>query len=248
MLIETVLSALSEAVRSAAGGRMPRPERRFHKHREYITYGLSTPVFRKLLKAFEPRLRHLTLAQRLEAAGRLLAENVGELGHAGIHVLSLSAGELRPEHFPRLDRMMDDFHSWSQVDGFCAGVLQPLLGRCPEETLAWLDRLCKSPNRFKRRSAVVPFTRKLAESGRFTSEALRLCEELAFDREDIVRKGVGWALKDCMRAGPDAVKSLVKELRRRGASSVVTLYAIRDLRGPEREAILSVSKKASAGK
>lgn len=244
MCFEALLRDIAEAVRSAAGGRAPRPERRFHRHNEYISYELSTPVLRKVLKQFEPRVRGLTIAQCLEAARRLLSEQIGELGHAGIHILSLSSGELRPDHLPLLEPMIDDFRSWSQVDGFCAGVVQPLLDRYPRAMLAWLVRLSGSPNRFKRRAAVVPFTRKLAESGRFTSAALGLCEKLAFDDEDIVRKGVGWALKDCMRASPETVKRLVSDLRRRGASSTVTLYALRDLQGPEREAILAVSKAA----
>ncbi len=44
-----------------------------------------------------------------------------------------------------------------------------------------------------------------------------------------------------MRAGPGAkrrVVRLVKEMRRAGISSTFTLYAIRDLKGAEREAIL----------
>ena len=63
------------------------------------------------------------------------------------------------------------------------------------------------------------------------------------DSEDLVQKGVGWALKDTMRAGP-AVKrrviALVKRMRREGIPSTVTLYAIRDLKGAEREAILKI--------
>jgi len=240
--LENILEDLRCAIEAAAGGRQPRPERRFHKHSEYISYDISTAAFRRLLKEFRPRFRRLSLEERLEAAARLLAAHVGELGHAGIHLLGLSAPELTPDHFPYLDRIMEDFKSWSQVDGFCAGVLQPLLRRCPAETLFWLDRWSESANRFKRRSAVVPFTRKVGESGEFTGEALRLCARLAWDKEDIVRKGVGWALKDCLRAAPEPVKALVKDLRRRGAPATVTLYAVRDLRGTERDEILAVRK------
>ena len=87
------------------------------------------------------------------------------------------------------------------------------------------------------------FTRRVAEGGKFIDEALDLCETLIWDEEDLVRKGVGWALKDNMRADKERVLSYVKSLRRRGVSSIVTLYAIRDLKGDERNEVLNIKKE-----
>ncbi|OGS71025.1 MAG: hypothetical protein A2Y96_02315, partial [Firmicutes bacterium RBG_13_65_8] len=204
-MAETVFEELKAAIAEAAGGRQPRPERRFHRHDEYVSYDISTPAFSAILKRFRPSFLGLSLEERTSLAARLLSANIGELGHAGIHLLALSVEDLGPGHLPVLDCLMEDFHSWTHVDHLCADVLQPLLLRYPAETLSWMDRWSQSPNRFKRRCAVVPFTRKVGESGHFTSEALRLCARLAWDREDIVRKGVGWALKDCMRSEPGPV-------------------------------------------
>ncbi len=103
-----------------------------------------------------------------------------------------------------------------------------------------LARWTRSPNRWKRRSSVVAFTRKVGESGRFTDTALDFCERLAFDPEDLVQKGVGWALKDCMRGAQGRVLAFVKELRRRGAPSTVTLYAIRHLKGRKRAEVIAI--------
>ena len=85
---------------------------------------------------------------------------------------------------------------------------------------------------------MVAFVRKIGESGDFTNDALELCNNLIWDKEDYVRKGVGWALKDNMRSGKRRVLDYVKSLRRKGVSSVITLYAIRDLKGKEREEVL----------
>jgi 3-methyladenine DNA glycosylase AlkD len=89
---------------------------------------------------------------------------------------------------------------------------------------------------------VVTFTRKVGESGEFTDEALALCDKLIWDPEDLVQKGVGWALKDSMRSAHDRVVAYVKDLRRMGVPSTITLYAIRDLKGEEREGVLAVKK------
>ena len=84
------------------------------------------------------------------------------------------------------------------------------------------------------------FTRKVEASGEFTDEALELCDRLVWDREDYVRKGVGWALKDSMRGNKKKVLEYVKGLRRKRVTAVITLYAIRDLKGKERQEALNI--------
>jgi 3-methyladenine DNA glycosylase AlkD len=87
---------------------------------------------------------------------------------------------------------------------------------------------------------VVTFTRKTAENGRFIDTALELCNNLIWDSEDLVRKGVGWALKDNMRFDKKRVLEYVRGLRRKGVSSTITLYAIRDLKGEQRREVLRI--------
>jgi len=84
------------------------------------------------------------------------------------------------------------------------------------------------------------FVRKIGASGEFTDEALELCQNLIWDEDDLVQKGVGWALKDTMRGANEQVIEDVKDLRRWGVPSTITLYAIRDLKGGERKAVLAI--------
>ena len=240
---ESLIGDLHDRIKTVAGSQHPRPERRFHKHNEYLSYGLTTPNFRNIMKEFRPRLLSLSLKERLELAAQLLGYHIGELGHVGIHVVSIGVEELRPIHLPQLDRLADDFRSWSHVDHFCSEVMKPILLEYREEVLSLLWDWNGSSNRWKRRGSVVVFTRDVGESGAFTDEVLRLCDNLISDEEDIVQKGVGWALKDNLRSAPDRIVAYVKDLRRRGVSSTITLYAIRDLKGREREAILAIKRK-----
>lgn len=242
-MTESIIRELRRAIEDITGCRKPVPERRYHKHDQYISYSLKAADFHKLMKEFRPRFLELKLSERLELAAELLHENIGEFGHAGIFVLGESVKELKPKHFSLFDSMAEDFRSWSHVDGFSIGVAGPLLLKFRKETLSLLGDWNRSPNRFKRRASVVSFTWEIAESGEFTEEALRLCENLIWDKEDIVRKGVGWALKDNMKSAPKRVLSYVKDLRRRGVSSTITLYAIRDLNPAQRKKVLAVKKK-----
>lgn len=233
---------IQQEIKATSGNTEPRPEKRFHKHDEYISYGLYTADFWKIMKSYKSRILELQLEDRLDLAESLLSKHIGELGHAGIHVLALSVSELGPTHFSTLDEVLNDFRSWSHVDQFCGDVIKPLLAEYPAETLKLLEEWNQSHNRFKRRASVVTFTRGVAASGQFTDQALELCNNLISDPEDIVQKGVGWALKDNLRASPERVKKYVKELRSMGVSSTITLYAIRDLEGEERQEFLSIKK------
>ncbi|MFX1562648.1 MAG: DNA alkylation repair protein, partial [Promethearchaeota archaeon] len=95
-------------------------------------------------------------------------------------------------------------------------------------------------NMWKRRASVVAFVRKIGSSGSFTDEVLEFCEKLILDEEEIVQKGVGWALKDNLPGAKNRIIEYIKSLKRNGISSTIILYAIRDLKGKEREEVLKV--------
>ena len=239
---EALLGEVRRAVESATGRHHPQLDRKYHKHDEYLAYGLKASEFRDLLKQFRPRFLELSLEERLKLAAKFLSEHIGELGHVGLYIVALSVKELNPKHFPYLGRLCDDFRSWSHADSISLGILQPLLKKYPEETVVLCDEWSRSSNRFKRRASVVVFTRRVGKSGEFTEEMLRICYNLIWDKQDIVQKGVGWALKDNLRSAPDRMLPYIKALRRKGVPSTITLYAIRGLRGEEREEVLRIKK------
>jgi 3-methyladenine DNA glycosylase AlkD len=235
-----LISDLHQAIKNKTGRYQPLPDRKFHKHDEYMSYGLNASDFRQIMKVFRPRFLELPLQEKLELAEQLLQERIGELGHVGLYILTISVKDLTPGHFPYLDGLPEFFRSWSHVDHLALGVLQPLLWRYRKETLALLEEWTRSPIRWKRRASAVAFTRKAAKSGEFTEEVIHICENLIWDKEDIVQKGVGWALKDNLRSAPDRILPYIKDLRRRGVASTITLYAIRDLKGSKRREVLTV--------
>jgi 3-methyladenine DNA glycosylase AlkD len=240
--MEKLITDIHQAIRNITGHNKPVPDRQFHNHDEYLSYGLKASEFRQMMKEFHPRLLKLSLQERMVLAERLLKEHIGELGHIGLYILMLSVKDLGPEHFAYLDGLPQHFRSWSHVDSLSLGVMQPLLWRYRKETLGLLEEWSRSPIRWKRRASVVTFVRKAAQSAEFTEEVVHFCDNLIGDKEDIVQKGVGWALKDNLRSAPDRILPYIKDLRRWGVSSTITLYAIRDLKGAKRREVLSVKR------
>ena len=113
-----------------------------------------------------------------------------------------------------------------------------MLFQHPDEFIDLIGLWNQDQDLWLRRASVVLFTRKVAESGQFNDMALKFCENLVYDAEILVQKGVGWSLKDLMRNDKQRIIDYVSDLRARGVSSVITLYAVKDLKGDERDKIL----------
>ena len=215
-----------------------RINKRYHKNEGYRSLGIKAEILNKLLKQHKVEIKKLSYQQALVLAQRLYKNKIEEMTLAGNFVLQNKIDCIGKSDLPFLDKALNYFYSWSTIDDFCIDVLQPILLKYPRETLYFLKKWNQSENRWKRRVSVVAFVRKVGESGKFTDEALSLCENLIFDKEDLVQKGVGWCLKDVGCGDKKKVFDYVKKLRKRGVSATITLYAIRDLRGAERIKIL----------
>jgi len=240
--LDTLSSDIINYLEGISDPEKVRLSRRWDKDNDYETYGLSAADYTALYEAFNPRFRSLTHEQRLRLAEKWASTGNRTLIHLGVHLLRLSerSGDLTPEDFPFLDAFAGHLQGWGNVDTLCSGVTRPLIEKYPEEVTVLLRKWNASESPAKRRASVVTFTRATAESGRYVDVTLEFCDNLKWDEEDLVRKGVGWALKDTMRADKQRVLDYVKELRRAGVSSTITLYAIRDLKGEERHRVLAV--------
>jgi len=215
-------------------------DKRYHKYEGHRSLGIKAGVLDNLLKQYKTEIKTLSCKEAFVLAQMLYKDKIEETILAGNFVLQNKIDCIGKVELPFLDKVLNSFSSWSQVDDFCIDVLQPILLKYPNDTFLFLKRWNKSKSMWKRRASVVAFVRKIGESGKFTDDALLLCENLIFDKEDLVQKGVGWCLKDVMRGDKKKVFEYVKKLRKRSVPATITLYAIRDLVGKERSDILRI--------
>jgi 3-methyladenine DNA glycosylase AlkD len=209
-----------------------------HKGSKLRCYGIRTPQVRKLIRKHSPLFHQLSLEEKFRLAIMFYRSGVFEQATVGDALLELGSEDISPDAFDALDEVVGHFHNWASVDQLCLHTMQPLLRMSREETLELLRKWNHSENLWKRRASVVSFVRNIGKSGDFLEEVLEFCENLIWDKEDLVLKGVGWALRDSMNGDKTRVIEYVKSLRRRGVPSRVTLYAIEHLKGKERNAIL----------
>lgn len=214
----------------------------YHKTKGYKSYGIKMPRVREISKKYRDEIRALSWKDKKFLAKKLYQSGYSEAAIIGNAVLAEGSDDFREEDLEFLDEVVSHLNNWGTTDNFCSKVLQPVLLKYPEATVKLLNSWNQSGNLWKKRASVVAFTRGVGESGKFTETAIDFCENLIDDEEDLIQKAVGWVLKDNLRASQAHGKVLeyIKDLRRRGVPSTITLYAIRDLEGQEREEVLKI--------
>ena len=230
--------ALAAEFRSNANAEIAGLNRRWFKNDDFCSYGLSARSWKKIAHRYRESILRLSINERLILVEKLIHSGFQEEARTANWALQISKKSLDRSILPFLDHYLDNAHSWATVDDFCTHVLQAFLLAYRDEVLAMLKQWSLSNSRWKRRASVVAFVRRIGASGKFTRDGLRLCETLIWDTDDLVQKGVGWALKDMMRGDKEAVLQYVRDLRNRSVPSTITLYAIRDLKGSERKNFL----------
>lgn len=213
-------------------------DKKYHKYDGHRSLGIKAGALDKLLKQYKAEVKTLSCGEALALARMLYKDKIEDTILAGNYVLQNKIDCIGKSELLFLDKVLDYFCSWSTIDDFCIDVLQPILLKYPNDTLRFLKKWNQSKSMWKRRASVVAFVRKVGESGKFTNAALALCENLIFDKEDLVQKGVGWCLKDVMRGDKKKVFEYIKKLRKRSVPATITSYAIRDLKDEERVEIL----------
>ncbi|MBU4536833.1 DNA alkylation repair protein [Patescibacteria group bacterium] len=216
-----------------------REEKKFNRN-EVISYGIRTPILHKIFKQFNKDVENLDLKDSFDLIILLYQSQIQEQIFFGTYILKLKKEDFKKSDLYIINKVSSYFTSWGVVDNFCMDVLQPILLKFPKEILSLMNKWNSSENMWRRRASVVVFVRTIGESGKFNSQGLKLCNNLIRDEEDLVQKGVGWALKDMMRSDKKKIFNYVKKIRKEGVSSTITLYAIRDLKGKDREEILKI--------
>ncbi len=211
------------------------------KDPRYRSLGLRAPQIKAIVKEYNAQFKQLSTDETLALIG-LFIKGYGEQQSIAIRLMTGILDHYTPSNFYLLDQYLDHLCGWSKIDDIGILVLQPILRIYPKEFYQQLTAWNKAPEYWKRRASVITFTRKIGASGQFTEQALTLCENIIDDEHDLVRKGIGWCLKDVMKGDKERVITYVKELRQRNISAVITLYALRDIKGDERKELLNSKK------
>ena len=175
--------------------------------------GVTVPDMRRVARDAARELKDAPPGPVLDLARALIDSHTLEGRQAGYEVLSRHKGvhaALDASAVESLGRGMDN---WASVDAFGWLVSGPawLEGRIGDEVI---DEWARSEDRWWRRAALVSTTvlNKKSLGGRGdTPRTLKVCRMLVADYDDMVVKGLSWALRELVPWDKPAVARFLEE-------------------------------------
>lgn len=222
-LVRELLKATRARLKAAADPEFEAGLRRFFKE-PVKPYGVRTPQLREFARLAYAQVKHWPVAERDRFVTDLWKSGMLEEGAIVCHLYRRFAKSCGEREFAMFEQWIDRYvRNWSHCDGVSTWLIAASIANEP----GLADRLArwtKSTNRWKRRAAAVSFIQE-AKQGRNTETILHICDLLIEDADDMVRKGVGWLLKETYPKRPREVIRFLDDRRASAPRLVLRLSA-----------------------
>jgi 3-methyladenine DNA glycosylase AlkD len=187
-------------------------------------YGVRTPQLRELARVAYAQVKHWPVAERDRFVTQLWKSDMLEEGVIVCHLYRRFAKSCGEREFWMFEQWVDRYvTNWSNCDGVSTWLIAASIANRPG-LADRLTRWTKSKNRWKRRSAAVSLIQE-AKQGRNTETIFHICGLLLNDTDDMVRKGVGWLLKETYPKMPREVIRFLDDWRPTAPRLVLRLAA-----------------------
>ena len=142
--------------------------------------------------------REFDLDFLLQVADKLFVGRNLEEKTFAVFLLEKTTEEFGESEFRLFESWLPRISSWADHDGLVHYLIAPMIAAKPTRSVrvfVW----AKSPNRWHRRAACVALIQG-ARKRMFFPEIKRLSDLLLSDKDDMVRKGLGWLLRETAKA------------------------------------------------
>jgi len=155
----------------------------------------------------------------LQVADHLFSGSVLEEKVAAIFLLEKLDAQFGDREFRRFESWLDRISSWADHDGLVHYLIAPMIAARPALAKA-VFRWAKSKDRWHRRAACVALIRGTRRR-MFFPQIVKLSNYLLDDEDDMVRKGLGWLLRETGKF--DARRTVPYLMRIRGRAPRLVL-------------------------
>jgi 3-methyladenine DNA glycosylase AlkD len=237
---EITPASVADEIRRAlqAGGSSKRSASlRFFKE-EVQSRGWRTADLRRVARGWRREiLRQCDLTFLFRVADRLFAGTINEEKTVAVFLLENITDKFGDEEFRLLESWLPRISNWSDHDGLVHYLIAPMMVAKPTRT-GRVFHWAKSRNRWFRRASCVALIQG-ARRKMFFSEITRLSGALLSDDDDMVRKGLGWLLRETAKADAPRAAPYLMSIRTR-APRLVLRTACETLPSATRKPILKV--------
>jgi 3-methyladenine DNA glycosylase AlkD len=238
---KTTSASVANEIRRAlkAGGSPERSSsvQRFFRE-EVQSHGWRTADLRRAaLRWRREILQESDLKFLLQVADHLFAGTINEDKNVAVLLLENITDKFGDEEFRLLESWLPRISNWSDHDALVHYLIAPMVVAKPARA-SRVFHWAKSRNRWFRRAACVALIQGARRKMLF-SEIIRLSATLLSDEDDMVRKGLGWLLRETAKADVQRAVPYLISIRER-APRLVLRTACETLPSTTRKAILTV--------
>jgi 3-methyladenine DNA glycosylase AlkD len=214
-------------------------DRFFTTEQRLDSYGVASPELKRIAQSIHGQVKAWPVAERDGFCADLWKGGTNEEGALVCYVYKRFAKTCGAREFRMFAGWLGGYvKNWGHTDGLSLWLLGASIANDPPligNLAAWTG----SKNRWKRRGAAVALVPS-ARRGLHTREILRIAQPLISDEDDMVRKGVGWLLKETYPKKPVEVMRFL--MPRRGQTSRLVLrYAAEKMSAADRARLLATT-------
>jgi len=206
---------------------------------EIKSHGWYTADLRRALRRCRREiLREHDFNFLVRVADQLFSGSVLEEKVAAVFLLEKMDAQFGDREFRMFESWLDRISSWADHDGLVHYLIAPMVAAKPARVKN-VFRWAKSQKRWHRRAACVALIRG-ARAKMFFPKIVQLSDSLLADEDDMVRKGLGWLLRETAKYDPRHTVPYLMEIRGR-APRLVLRTACETLPAVTRNKILRTS-------
>jgi 3-methyladenine DNA glycosylase AlkD len=187
---------------------------------EIKSHGWYTAELRRAAIRFRREVRNEHgLDFLVRVADQLFSGSVLEEKVAAVFLLEKLEREFGDQEFKLFESWLDRIISWADHDALVHDLIAPMVASEPARA-RMVFHWAKSPKRWHRRAACVALIRG-ARARIFFPEITKLSDSLLADKDDMVRKGLGWLLRETAKFDPKKTFPYLMTIRKSAPRLVV---------------------------
>jgi 3-methyladenine DNA glycosylase AlkD len=203
---------------------------------QLVSPGVRSAQVQKIAAALYRKIKQWPVPERNRLCQELWKSGNNEEGNLAIYLYRHFRKQCAWCEFHLFEKWIDRYvRHWGHCDGVSHYLISASIENAPALApllLAWTA----SPNRWKRRAAAVSLVHE-ARAGRNTDLILQVAEQLLPDDDDLVRKGVGWLLKEAHAERPRHIVRFL-QARKKNMPRLVLRIAAEKMTPAERALVL----------
>ena len=172
--------------------------------------GVSVPKIRQIAKDFKVEFSNLDFSNICEIADHFFKAECREEILLIIFIIAQQKQNFNKIEWKRIGIWLKHIDNWETCDQLSGNVVTPIIVKNPD-LLEKLFELTKSENKWERRFAVATVA-NINHGGRACpKETFWICKPLFTDKETVVTKAVGWAIREISKKCPEETIHFLKE-------------------------------------